>query len=120
MKTRPLGFTLLALAFGWLTLAGVGNAAMFFARERPIVGLLALAYAGAAALTTAGLWGVRPWAVTPLRLWILVCVVLPAVLPAASLASLTASIRVPLLFLVAVLLWLLHRYVSRTLRERSG
>jgi hypothetical protein len=125
VKPRPLGFTLLALAFGWLTIAGLGNAVLNFVREgaffSPVTGVLCLAYAVTAGFTTVGLWGLREWALTALRLWIVVCVLLLVWFPVGPFRGLgTPALGLAgFAVLVTGLLWLLHHYVTRTLRPAA-
>ena len=131
MKHRPLGFTLLALLFAWLTIAGLGHAVINFAGKSPfsssaVFGLLALAYAGAAGSTATGLWRVRTWAVTSLRLWMVVCAVLLLWVPIGAFRSLESPPRVsyfvPLVSfssLIVGFFWLLDRYIRRKLRPAA-
>ena len=127
MKPRPFGFALLAFLFGWLTVAGLGNAALQFSQEGPLYssrdGALAVGYAAATGFSTYGLWRVREWVVTSLRLWMLVCAVLLLWLPVGAFGSLESFPPVwqivPIVSLIAIislLFFLLDRYVTRRVR----
>lgn len=73
-RKRPLGFTLLAFWFGFLTLALVRQ----FANSVPASlepGSLALRFLGIcilvlSALVVLGLWKVEPWVATAMDLWV--------------------------------------------------
>lgn len=60
-RGRPVGVTLLAIALAWLSLAGLGNAALYLAglplaAAGPSLAAIAAVYAVTAALAAAGLW----------------------------------------------------------------
>ena len=97
MQKRPVGFTVLALALGWLALAGFGHAAINVAREgrfySPVIAFLAFDYGVTALVTMVGPFGVFGM---PL-----------------SLEGPLFGVLAFILF-IAVLFWVLHRCVVRT------
>ena len=76
---RPAGFTLLALLFAWLTIAGFAYAIAAQTAKpdqlaawhlRPaILTLMGLAYGTSAAAVTLGLWRAAPWTSNAIVVW---------------------------------------------------
>jgi hypothetical protein len=86
---RPVGATLLALALGWLAIAGFGNALMWRtvpsslnvaessplgrfieAASSPLFTAVALAYGVTALVACIGLWRMRPWMARAVLAWV--------------------------------------------------
>jgi|WetSurMetagenome_2_1015567.scaffolds.fasta_scaffold814255_1 hypothetical protein len=109
---RPPGFTIMALALGWLAFAGFGNA--FIGITNGILRFLTLIYAITAIVTAIGLWKMRTWAFQSYLAW---AVVVVFTMLAMQLGRFKSSL---LLFVgfacfISILLWLSAKYVRRTL-----
>jgi hypothetical protein len=114
---RPAGITLLCLFLGWLTLAGVGNAYFIltnqFAGLPTYLGFFAAVYAITAFVACVGLWRMKRSGLYGLRAWMIVCLsMLIAMIPSFSGVALGGIVGIFIFSLfVAVLFWLVHRYV---------
>ncbi len=104
----------MALFLGWLALAGIGNA--FIGPARGLFRIFALAYALSAIITALGLWRMKSWAFTAFLSWAGVVIL-------TMIAMQLAEYRISLLAFVGfgcfivLVLWLLARYVKRTLSK---
>ena len=132
---RPIGATLLALALGWLALAGFGNAVVWSAARdslrvsessplarfleatsSPLFSILALAYGATALAACIGIWRMRPWmpraflawgiAVTAIGAW-LVWTIPPELLAGGTIIGVAFVIG------CVGLLWVGYGYVQR-------
>lgn len=121
---RPRGLTVLALALGWLALAGFVNAAAALLAPQPPFwspttaatnGALALLYGATALAAAIGIWRLKPWAILYLRIWIAVVLVMMVWFMLGPFSGGPLAGIVAFALLVVSLLWLLHRYASRKL-----
>jgi hypothetical protein len=74
MSRRPIGFTVLALALGWLSIGGfviAGSAGLLDSRPaaRLVVVAVGLVYGAGALVAAIGLWRMRSWTIYPIRAW---------------------------------------------------
>lgn len=119
---RPFGITLLCLLLGWLTLAGVGNAYLILADQAAglpfYLGFFAVAYAITAFVACVGLWRMKRSGLYGLRAWMIVCLgMLVAMIPSFGGIALGGVLGIFMFVLfVAVLFWLVHRYVVSRLQ----
>ena len=108
---------MLCLFLGWLTLGAIGNAYLIltgqFAGLPVYLGFFAVAYAITASVACVGLWCMKRWGLYGLRGWMLVCLsMLVAMIPAFAGVALGGVLGIFVFGLfVAVLFWLVHRYV---------
>ena len=111
---RPVGFTILALVLCWLALAGFGNA--FVGPAQGGFRVLAMIYGIAAISSAVGLYKMSAWANTALSIWAGVMVLTMIVM---QLGQYRAALPVFVGFacIVLFLLWLIIRYVKRTLNK---
>ena len=120
---RPLGITLFSLAMGWLSFAGLANAATtLLVKGSPFPGyfaIFALAYALAAGATAVGLWRRKAWTLIAFRLWMGTCGIFMATFAfLLGLAAVGAEVWPGLLAFLAFVLfifWLLDRYIRARL-----
>lgn len=112
---RPLGFTILALIFGWLAIAGVANVFVF--PFGPSFVVLALAYAATAGASAIGLWKTRKWATPAVRLWMAVCAIMMAWFLAGPFGAGEAlrEEQIAVVLVLAALFFALDRYVTTKL-----
>jgi len=111
---RPIGFTVLALALGWVAVGGVGNALI-----RPMLGLLRfleLAYAITAIVAAIGLWKIRSWAFVAFLVWAVV-VVLTMFALQYGLYRIAMLEFVGFACFIVILLLLLATYIKRALNR---
>src|SRR5438045_3824423 len=119
-RRRPLGITLLAIIIAWCSLGGA-----FFALVHVVPppgvpwGLYRLGaalYAVTGLPTAFALWRLAPWASQAFAAWV-VCALLASSLPGLTLPGTTGVSRAVLIATLAcagILLWLLYRYVQRS------
>jgi hypothetical protein len=74
---RSAGITLLCFLLGWLAVAGFGNAWVILTGRAPglpsWIGGIAICYGLAAGSACIGLWRMQTWALSALRIWMVVC-----------------------------------------------
>jgi hypothetical protein len=135
LNARPAGATLLALALGWLAIAGFGNALVWRklphgadapvlprlssaveALRPPVLSALALVCGITACIACIGVWRLRPWKARAFLAWSASAIVLvmwfvlalPTVLPLGGRGAGTAFV-----LSLAVMLAVLYVYVKR-------
>lgn len=115
---RPTRITLLCLALGWLSVAGVGNSYLLLTGQfyglPAYLGLFMAAYAVSAFFACIGLWRMKTWGLLCLRIWMFVSLSMAiALIPALQAFSLGERMAIlGFTLFVAILFWVLNRYVT--------
>jgi uncharacterized membrane protein len=109
---RPVGFTVMALALGWLAIGGVAN--LFVGSTQGLLHFFALIYAITAIITAIGLWKMKIWAFPAYLAW-MGAVILTMIAMQLGRFRNPWSVFLGFACFVIILLWLLARYVKRTL-----
>lgn len=75
---RPTSITIITLLLGWFALGGLGVGILIITgnfNSFPIVlGFLSLAYSLSAITASLGLWKMKRWSLTALKIWMVVCI----------------------------------------------
>ena len=104
----------MALALGWLAIAGIGNA--FIGPAHGIIRFLALIYAITAIVAAIGLWKMRMWAFPAYLIWAM-AVILTMIAMQFGQYKTNFLIFAGFGCFVIFLLWLLAKYVKGTLNK---
>jgi hypothetical protein len=125
---RPFGFTILALLFAWLTVAGVAYA--FAATQlaqsqidslhlsRPVMIISGMAYGVTALASCAGLWLNRPWVRRAILIWGgVLLLVMAAVQGMIGVRGEPWWLAVLPYLLLGGIAALIHQYVARRYRS---
>ena len=74
---RPIGISILAFVFIWLTIAGLGNAWVIIEGKNSglpvILGYIALIYGLTTLVASVGLWMMKIWGLYAVRTWMILC-----------------------------------------------
>ena len=120
---RPFNFTVLSVFLVFLSFVGLGNSMIIFSGEFPeipsIAGVLAILYGFAAAISAIGIWRLKPWSRHALRICIVAYIIFTVVSAVYFVTPILGrNFWVPaILIFVVFLLYLLDRYVGRTLEK---
>ncbi|MEM7348587.1 MAG: hypothetical protein AAF485_30535 [Chloroflexota bacterium] len=123
---RPTSITVLSVVFGWLTFAGIGNSIAIFSGVMPYIprwfGVLALIYGVAAFLSATRLWRMEATAITPIRVWMIVCVAIMLFFTARFQNMIMGGWAGGLGFLVFLVpfFWWLHNFVTSQLHRGTS
>jgi hypothetical protein len=110
---RPLGITIICLAFAWLTLGALGNSYLILTGEFALPwyhGILPVAYGIATLLACVGLWRMNIQGLYWLRAWIVICLAL--ILTTVPVFGIPLGGAVLILVVQLAVSWALNRYVS--------
>jgi hypothetical protein len=109
---------MLCLALGWLSIVGVGNCYLLltgqFAGLPAYLGVFMAAYVLSALFACIGLWRMKMWGLRSLRIWMMVSLSMAiAVIPVFDAFSRGETLAIlGFTLLVALLFWVLNRYVA--------
>ncbi len=118
---RPFGITVLSLALGWLSFAGLVGTFVFadesvFGSYAVMVGAASFAYGASALATSIGLWKHRSWARSALFVWMGSCVTIMCIVIVSQPIGMFLG-GYPALFVFALMVGLvfygLNAYVSK-------
>ena len=111
MKTkRPIGFIILALFLGWLSIAAFVNAFFGLGNLNPI---LALLYGVTAIITAAGLWKMKSWTFTAYLAWCATVILMMVVMQMGYIYRLPLPMFIAFACFLITIISLIGIYIKR-------